>query len=155
MSTVVVAMSSLLAGCDEFIPAPTISVPENFEPDEEWVCHDRFDFVRLTLANGGAGRHSQQDAAGVKLAADFDAGVGTVEIGDSAARTEHTRFAVEGLDRRWDWCPAQGGEFRCAFVIDPSGDGSYYKFGSGEDRAKASGWFKCNQVKEASPQSRS
>ena len=107
-----------------------IPAPDTFQPDEQWECGDVYFF----LVN---------DEVSVKLATDVDVGVGTVEIANSAIGATYTRFRVDGLDRRWDWCRDEDGGFLCAFVIGPNGDGAYYRFGPGEDRTEPSDRFSC------------
>lgn len=141
MTLTIIGLLLLLAGCDEFLPPPTITVPDNFEPDEQWICRDSLD-----ISWSAPSRSSGEPNVAVALLADFDAGVGSIEIGGSAATAEYTRFQIEGLDRRWDWCPRSGGILRCSFTIDPTGDGRYYKFAPGEKETKASGLYKCSTV---------
>ena len=130
--TLAIATFALLAGCDEFLPDPTIAVPDNFEPDEQWICHDALDF-------------GEPKEAEVSLLADFDAGIGSIEIAGPAATAEFTQFEIEGLDRRWDWCPRSDG-LGCSFAISPGGDGRYYKFAPGEAQTKPTALYKCRTV---------
>ena len=121
----------LVAGCE------TVTVGEAVRPGvlERWGCGDYVDGC-------GFGR------CPVMLTADFHNGIGTVEF---AGTVEHARFEIKGLQRRWDWCLQDDGNFGCAFVLDADGDGSYYDFTivmrdpDGRARAKPSELFKCTR----------
>jgi len=52
-----------------------------------------------------------------------------------------TAFHVDGLDRRWDWCLKANGNYDCAFMIAPDGDGRYFKFLPGESETKPSQFY--------------
>lgn len=53
---------------------------------------------------------------------------------------------MDGISRRWDWCPSRGEGFMRSIVIRPDGDGAYYRFRRGEDRTRPSGIFDCERV---------
>ena len=133
-----IAISGMLPGCDAYAAAlgltPAKPKPDNFEPDEQWACGGHVSFLL-------------DDDVSVTLAADVDARVGTVEIANSAVAATYTRFEVDGLDRRWDWCVDEDGEFLCAFIIGPKGDGGYYKFDPDEEKAKPSDLFACARIR--------
>lgn len=98
---------------------------------QRWVCGDRFD---------GCGLLSGTEC--IHLEADLNAGTGSVSFGNGIV--SRTQFMVDGIDRRWDWCPDGDGSFDCAFLISPDGDALHYNFrGSPDGRAKPSSFWSC------------
>lgn len=63
---------------------------------------------------------------------------------DVAGVTHHTRFYVDGFERRWDFGLTKDGSYRYAFTIEPNGMAKYYEF-QGKRTANASLWMKCSQ----------
>ena len=62
---------------------------------------------------------------------------GEIEVSGS---TQITLFAIQGINRRWDF----GKDYKFAFVISPNKSGSYYDFrGSEGKRIKPSQFFIC------------
>lgn len=79
----------------------------------------------------------------VTLTSDQQLGIGTVKFDDIL---QSTRFEIEGLDRRWDWCLNQeSGTYKCAFTISPDGTGHYYLFTSEEKTSKTRELYKCTK----------
>lgn len=88
---------------------------------EQWNCH-------LYLAE-------HERPADVRLAADLDAGTGTVEA--SGLPPVETLFRIAGFKRRWDWLE-DGGTMSFAFTVKAHGTehiGQYYEF-TGRDLAR-------------------
>ena len=99
---------------------------------ERWQCGDRHD--------GGVFR------CPVTLTADCLLGVGTVTI--DCAIEGAAVFQMDGLDRRWDWCPDVDGSYDYAFsFIAPDGDAWYVKFLLGESTAKPFQPCACRRVR--------
>ena len=126
----------LIAGCEtaDLPPIGPSAVEDTEERVERWGCGDYFDgcFFRCP----------------VTLVANIQNGTGTVKI---AGVTEDTRFEIQGIERRWDWCLADDFRYDCAFVISPDGDGRYFNFratkpdAEGARRTKPSEVFKCRR----------
>ena len=82
------------------------------------------------------------------MTADLHNGSGTVKF---AGVVEHASFRIHGLERRWDWCLGNDGNFGCAFVLSADGNGRYYNFdvvmpdSDGVSRTKPSDLFKCSR----------
>ena len=67
---------------------------------------------------------------------------GTGEVQFSGTVTQ-TRFKVQGLELRWDWCPHHAkGTYDCTLVISANGKGRYFNF-QGQERAKPTDFFEC------------
>lgn len=86
----VVAAAILLTGCDYISSAPSttvasISAPDDYEPDEEWHCRERFQSIL------------EDYPVQVTLTADFEAGNGTVRIAESVADAQYTQFETCGV----------------------------------------------------------
>ena len=115
------------------LPPPTISIPGDYRPSERWAC-------RAQTYSRSPGKDL------VRIDGDLSANIGTVDLLNSTAGPQPTDFTIDGLDRRWNWCPESGGAYMCAFVIDPEGDGRYYKFNQDESKTIPSGLFECRQM---------
>lgn len=122
-------------GCETLPPQDGPAAAAGAARLERWACGDYFDgcgFARCP----------------VTLTADADNGTGTVEF---AGTVEAARFEIRGLQRRWDWCLQDDGDYGCAFVVDTDGRGRYYDFTvappdpDGTARAKPSELFKCRK----------
>lgn len=98
---------------------------------ERWQCGDRYDGCLFRCP--------------VTLTADRSLGVGTITI--DGAIEQATVFRMDGLDRRWDWCPDADGTYDCTVTIAPNGDGLYFKFLPGESTAKPSQFYACRRVR--------
>ena len=98
---------------------------------EQWKCGDYFDGCGLF------------DTDCVTLTANLDNGTGEVRFGDII---ETTRFEIQGIERRWDWCLNEDFSYDCAFFVSVDGTGSYYNFrGSDDGTAKPRDLFKCTK----------
>jgi len=96
---------------------------------ENWKCGDYFDGCGFLATDC------------VTLTANLHDGIGRVKFGEII---EPTRFQIEGIERRWDWCLKADGFYDCAFVISVDGRGRYYNFrGSGDGKANPRDLFKC------------
>ena len=84
----------------------------------------------------------------VRLDGDVSANIGTVDLLNSAAGSQPTNFTIDGLERRWDWSPESDGTYKYAFVIDPDGDGRYYKLNQYVSTTVLSELFECRQMEE-------
>lgn len=120
-------------------------VAQNFLEDDDtewWRCDD-------------AGRYIMDDGCGadgcpVTLAANRTMALGNVMFAGSES---YAHYAVEGLEREWNWCVQDDDNFRCAFVLSAGGDGVYYDFNAasttirsdGREIAQPAGRFKCEQ----------
>ena len=116
-----------------FAPAPSIAIPGSYSPTEWWAC-------RAPVFFGDPGEDL------VKIDGDLRTNVGRVALLNSPAGPQPAHFSMDGLHRRWDWCPETGGAYMCAFVIDVEGDGRYYKFSQDEPKSNPSGAFECRQT---------
>lgn len=125
-----------LAGCAT-VDGPT-STTEGTIPKEDikarleqWRCGDYFDGCGLF------------DTDCVTLTANLDNGTGEVKFGEII---EPTRFEIQGIERRWDWCMSADLSYDCAFSISVDGTGRYYNFrGSDDGTAKPRDVFKCTK----------
>lgn len=115
----------------EQAPEPLPGRPLRARGVERWQCGDRYD--------GCVSR------CPVTLTADRLLGVGTITIDDAIGLA--TVFQVDGLDRRWEWCPDADGCYRCSITIAPKGDALYFKFLRGESTAKPSQFYACRRVR--------
>lgn len=103
---------------------------------EQWKCGDYFDGCGFLATNC------------VTLTASLRNGTGRVRFGEIV---EDTTFNIQGLERRWDWCPNYDGYYDCAFVISVEGRGRYFNFAStlpdsdGVRRVKPTDLFKCHK----------
>ena len=70
-------------------------------------------------------------------------GIGTITI--DGAIEQASVFHMDGLDRRWDWCPGADDSYDCAFLIAPNGDARYLKFLPGESTTKPSQLYACRR----------
>ena len=95
---------------------------------ERWKCGSYFDGCGFLATDC------------VTLTANVRNGTGDVEFDGFA---ERTRFRIQGIERRWDWCLADDFNYHCAFVISVNGTGRYYNFRG--SRVKASDLFKCTK----------
>ena len=133
---------ALVAGCVPIDDTKlTVNAKDEVEQNakagvEQWRCGD---YV------GGCGFLSTDC---VTLTANLRDGTGEVSFGAFVGRTE---FHIQGIERRWDWCPEHDGSFGCAFVISPDGRGRYFNFAAslpdpdGVRRAKPTDLFKCTK----------
>ena len=98
---------------------------------EQWKCGDYFDGCGIL----------ETDC--LTLTADLYNGTGEVGFGEII---ETTRFVIQGIERRWDWCLNAEAAYECAFFISVDGTGSYYNFrGSDDGTAKPTDLFKCTK----------
>ena len=123
---------TLIAGCatvDGTTPAAGTPKEDTKAGIEQWKCGDYFDGCGFLATNC------------VTLTANLHDGTGEVKFGDIVSLT---RFEIQGIERRWDWCVDAYGAYDCAFFISVDGTGSYYNFrGSDDGRAKPRDLFKC------------
>ena len=127
------AVLMLVAGCatvDGSTPTVEGTTPKDTKAGiEHWKCGDYFDGCGFLATNC------------VTLTANLNNDTGEVEFGEIV---EPTRFEVQGIERRWDWCLNADGSYDCAFVISVDGRGHYYNFrGSDDGKAKPRDLFKC------------
>jgi len=133
---VVLAALILIGGCatvDGTTPAVQGTTPKEDTKAgiEQWKCGDYFDGCGLFATDC------------VTLTANRHDGTGEVKFGEIV---ETTRFQIQGIERRWDWCRNAEFEYDCAFVISVDGTGSYYSFHSSDDgKAKPRDRFKCSK----------
>ena len=97
---------------------------------EQWECSDYFDF-------DGCGFPATNC---IMLTANLHDGTGEVKF-DEIVQT--TRFEIQGIERRWDWCLNAEAVYECAFVISVDRTGSYYNFRGTGGTVKLRGRFKC------------
>ena len=97
---------------------------------ERWECGDYFDGCGLFPGDC------------VTLTANVHEGSGEVTLGE---HVEFTRFEVQGIERRWDWCLNDDFRYDCLFVISVDGRGRYYNFRSVDGPIKPTGLFKCTR----------
>ena len=77
------------------------------------------------------------------LTADRYGDTGKVDFNGIVASTQ---FAIQGIERRWDWGLGTDGKFDYAIVISTDGTGKFYNFrGSNDGTAKPSDIFKCSR----------
>lgn len=80
----------------------------------------------------------------IKLSGDSNLGTGTVIF---AGTTEVTKFEVQGVELRWDWCLDDDRNYNCAFVISADSVGRFYNFHGFEgERRKPSDVFSCMKL---------
>ena len=73
-----------------------------------------------------------------------DSGTGKIEANGIV---KDASYSQQGLEHRWNFDPNIDEEdYDASFVIDPSGTGKYYYFGS-EDSVKPSLWTECTKTK--------
>ena len=129
------AVLTLVAGCvtvDGSTPTVESTTPKEAEAGtEHWKCGDYFDGCGFLATDC------------VTLTANLHDGIGEVKFGEFV---EPTRFQIQGIERRWDWCLKSDGFYDCAFVISVDGRGRYYNFrGSDDGKAKPRDLFKCEK----------
>ena len=97
---------------------------------EQWECGDYFDFdgCRFPATNC------------IMLTANLHDGTGEVKF-DEIVQT--TRFEIQGIERRWDWCLNAEAAYECAFVISFDRTGSYYNFRGTDGTVEPRDRFKC------------
>ena len=133
---VILAALVLIAGCatvDGTTPAVEGTTPKEDTKAgiEQWKCGDYFDGCELFATDC------------VTLTASRYDGTGEVKFGEFV---ETTRFQIQGIERRWDWCLNAEFAYDCAFVISVDGRGRYYNFhGSDDGTAKPRDLFKCSK----------
>ena len=113
-----------VCSCASLLPPP--SHPPNREQPraERWECYDYFRSSKLGTLTA--------DRYGAKGKVDFNGIVAS------------TQFAIQGIERRWDWGLGTDGKFDYAIVISTDGTGKYYNFRDSNDgTAKPSDIFKC------------
>ena len=103
------------------------SVMAQAEPVEVWECKDFID----------------EGSVLVTATVDSSRETGMITV---AGVTHHTKFSVEGFNRRWDFGPKDH-PTRYAFIIKPDGTGLYYDFSTGDQQMRASEVMKCRQRK--------
>ena len=136
-----ILLAAILAGCTTTDMATEDTSAEGVVEDaagqiERWGCGDYLDDCMFRCPFT------------LTLTANVLDGTGTVTL---SGIVEHTNFQIQGIERRWDWCPNEDGRDACAFVISPDGTGKYYNFKpvipdeDGASRAKPSDHFKCSR----------
>lgn len=117
----------VVCSCASLLPPP--NNPPNQEPNtwsERWECYDYIYGRKLGI-----------------LTVDRDGLSGTVDFDGIVASTG---FAIQGIERRWDWDFGTDGRSDSAIVISADGTGRFYNFrGSYDGSAKASDLFKCKR----------
>ena len=130
----ILTVVTLIAGCTTVDGTTPTVVGTTLKEDtkagiEQWKCGDYFDGCGFLATNC------------ITLTASLHDGTGEVKFGDIV---EPTRFQVQGIERRWDWCLNAEDAYECAFLISVDGTGSYYNFrGSDDGTAKPRDLFKC------------
>ena len=132
----VLTVLALIAGCTTVDGTTPTVVGTTLKEDtkagiEQWKCGDYFDGCGSLATNC------------IMLTASLHDGTGEIRFGDIV---EPTRFQVQGIERRWDWCLNAEGAYECAFFISVDGKGSYFNFrGSDDGTAKPTDLFKCTK----------
>ena len=117
------------AGCATVEDAtPTLDATAEIE---QWKCGDYTD---------GCGFLSTDC---VTLTANLRNGTGEVKF---SRFVDHTRFQVQGIERRWDWCLTDDDSYDCAFVVSVNGTGRYYNFRGSDERESPTNHFKCTKL---------
>lgn len=123
----------VVCSCASLLPQSANNPPKREQPpvspdpntwSERWECYDYFRSRKLGT-----------------LTADRYGASGTVDFDGIVASTQ---FAIEGIERRWDWGLGTDGTYDYAIVVSADGTGKFYNFrGSNDGTAKPSDVFKC------------
>ena len=127
-ATILALILAFVAGCkitNDKIPTGNATVGL-----EQWKCGDYFDGCGFLATDC------------VTLTANPRNGTGEVKFNNFS---ERTRFRIEGIERRWDWCLANDNTYNCAFLISVDGKGRYYNFRGKGRTAKPTDLFKCTK----------
>ena len=130
VNTTIVALAAVaLGGC---VGGGETTPKAEIRPGiEQWKCGDRYDGCGFLATDC------------VTLTTNLRDGTGEVKFGEIL---EDTKFHIQGLERRWDWCLDADGRYYCAFVISVDGTARYYNFqGSDDGKAKPTDLFKCEK----------